>query len=550
MATICLLLAMATIRHWPLHQLDIKNAFLHGDLDEEIYMEQPPGFVAQGESGLVCKLRRSLYRLKQSPRAWFGKFRQVVQNFGMTRSEVDHFIFYCHSYFGKCVYLVVYVDDIVIIGNDDIKVSQLNHFQTKDLGHLKYFLGIEVAQSKEGIVISQRKYAFDILQETSMSNCRLVDSPIDPNMKLMVKQGELYFDPKRYRRLVGKLIYLTITRPDMSFAVGAPCIDHWAAVLRILRYIKKTPGEGLLYEDKGDTYISGYCDVDWVGSPIGFCISIRGNVASLKSKKQNTVARSSVEAEYQAMTSATCELIWVKQLIQELKFVDVQPMKLYCDNQVALHIASNPVFHEITKHIEIDCHFVQKKLLAKEIRDHRYKLYVPSLEHIIYMLQLEGEMGTNLVLINLFKALNFHKDFFQPFLYLPSLEYTISRHSHQTQLVTSLITLRSWSCLEALARIFLNRNPLDNFRTGEEDNFARMIKFCDYFIGVEVKGDSDFLTPIVNDSEDEGKKVEAVPKSHLLHHMGYGRRFIIISTKICMQKFGIFKLNSAIKKSD
>ncbi|RDX60103.1 Copia protein, partial [Mucuna pruriens] len=278
-------------------------------------MEQPPGFVAQGESGLVCKLRRSLYRLKQSPRAWFGKFSQVVQNFGMTRSEADHSIFYCHS-----------------------------------------------------------------SSETSMSNCKPLDSPMDPNMKLMVKHGEPYSDPERYRKLVGKLIYLTITKPDISFAVGvvsqfkqAPCVDHWAAVLCILRYIKKTPGQGLLYEDKGDIHISGYCDANWAGSPIdkrsttGFCISIRGNVVSWKSKKQNTVAHSSAEAEYQAMASITCELIWVKQLIQELKFVDVQPMKLYCDNQAALHIASNPVFHERTKHIEIDYHFVREKLLAKEI---------------------------------------------------------------------------------------------------------------------------------------------------------------------------------------
>ncbi|RDY10921.1 hypothetical protein CR513_04481, partial [Mucuna pruriens] len=146
--TIRLLLAMAAIRHWPLHQLDIKNAFLHCDLDKEIYMEQPPGFAAQGGSGLVCKLRRSLYGLKQSPRAWFGKFSQVVQNFEMTRSELYHFVFYSSS--DKC---------------------------TKDLGHLKYFLGIEVAQSKEGIVISQRKYALDILQETSMSNCRPLTVP-------------------------------------------------------------------------------------------------------------------------------------------------------------------------------------------------------------------------------------------------------------------------------------------------------------------------------------------------------------------------------------
>ncbi|RDX84669.1 hypothetical protein CR513_34244, partial [Mucuna pruriens] len=334
--TFHLLLATVAIHPWPLHQFEIKNVFLHSDLDEEIYMEQPPSFVAQEESSLVCNLRRSLYGLKQSPRAWFGKFSQVVQNFGMTRSEADHSVFYCHSSSGKCVYLVVYVDDIVIIGNDDIKIFQLkqclfSHFQTKDLSHLK------------GIVISQRKYGLNILQETSMSNYRLVNSPMDPNLKLMVKHGEFYSNPERYRRLVGKPIYLSTTSPNISFAV--PCIDHWAAILRILRYIKKTPGQGLLYEDKGDTHISGYCNADWAGSPID---------------------RQSI-TEYRAMASITCELIWVKQLIQELKFVYVQPMKLYCDNQVTLHIASNPIFHVRTKHIEIDCYFVREKLLAKEI---------------------------------------------------------------------------------------------------------------------------------------------------------------------------------------
>nr|KYP55651.1 Retrovirus-related Pol polyprotein from transposon TNT 1-94 [Cajanus cajan] len=376
---------MAAIRHWPLHQLDIKNAFLHGELEEEIYMEQPPGFVAQGESGLVCRLRRSLYGLKQSPRAWFGKFSHVVQNFGLKRSEADHSVFYCHTSPGRCVYLIVYVDDIVITGNDATTISQLkkhlfSQFQTKDLGHLRYFLGIEVAQSKEGIVISQRKYAIDILKETGMLDCKPIDSPMDPNQKLMADQGEPFTDPERYRRLVGKLIYLTITRPDLSFAVGivsqfmqAPHIDHWNAVLRILRYIKKAPGQGLLYEDKGDSQISGYCDADWAGCPIdrrsttGYCVFLGGNLISWKSKKQNVVARSSAEAEYRAMALITCELMWIKQLLQELKFCEGHPMKLYCDNQAALHIASNPVFHERTKHIEVDCHFVREKLLSKEI---------------------------------------------------------------------------------------------------------------------------------------------------------------------------------------
>ena len=241
-------------------------------------MEQPPGFVAQGESDLVCRLRRSLYGLKQSPRAWFGRFSNVLKQFGMVRSEKDHFVFYRHYTQHKSIFLVVYVDDIVITGSDEDVIGKLKHlsphFQTKDLGHLKYFLGIEVAQSSTGIVISQRKYALDILEEIGMSDCRHVETPMDPNIKLLPEQGEPLSDPRRYRRLVGKLNYLTITRPDISFAVSVvsqflqdPRVTHWDAAMRIVRYIKKTPGQGLLYEDRGHSQIVGYTDADWAGSP-------------------------------------------------------------------------------------------------------------------------------------------------------------------------------------------------------------------------------------------------------------------------------------------
>ena len=378
-ASVRLLIALAAMHHWTLHQLDIKNAFLHGKLTEEVYMEQPPGFVAQGESGLVCRLHRSLYGLKQSPRAWFGRFSSVIQDFGMTRCQSDHSVFFQHKN-GKCIYLVVYVDDIVITGNDQAGISLLKehlctHFQTKDLGKLKYFLGIEVAQSKSGIVISQRKYVLDILEETGMLDCKPIDTPMDPNVKLVPGQGEPLKDSERYRRLVGRLNYLTLTRPDISFAVSvvsqflqAPCNDHWDAVIRILRYLKGAPAQGLLYEDKGSNQIIGYSDADWAGSPSdrrstsGYCIMIGGNLISWKSKKQEVVARSSAEAEYRAMALATCELIWIKQLLQELRWKDVRSMRLICDNQAALHIASNPVFHERTKHIEVDCHFIRQKI--------------------------------------------------------------------------------------------------------------------------------------------------------------------------------------------
>ncbi|RVW87999.1 Retrovirus-related Pol polyprotein from transposon RE2 [Vitis vinifera] len=333
-ASVRLLLSMAAMCSWPLYQLDIKNAFLHGDLAEEVYMEQPPGFVAQGESGLVCRLRRSLYGLKQSPRAWFSRFSSVVQEFGMLRSTADHSVFYHHNSLGQCIYLVVYVDDIVITGSDQDGIQKLKqhlftHFQTKDLGKLKYFLGIEIAQSSSGVVLSQRKYALDILEETGMLDYKPVDTPMDPNVKLVPGQGEPLGDPGRYRRLVGKLNYLTITRPDISFPVSvvsqflqSPCDSHWDAVIRILRYIKSTPGQGVLYENRGHTQVVGYTDADWAGSPTdrrstsGYCVFIGGNLISWKSKKQDVVARSSAEAEYRAMALATCELIWLRHLLR------------------------------------------------------------------------------------------------------------------------------------------------------------------------------------------------------------------------------------------
>ncbi|RVW53095.1 Retrovirus-related Pol polyprotein from transposon TNT 1-94 [Vitis vinifera] len=353
-ASVRLLLSMAAMCSWPLYQLDIKNAFLHGDLAEEVYMEQPPGFVAQGESGLVCRLRRSLYGLKQSPRAWFSRFSSVVQEFGMLRSTADHSVFIIITPWGS-VFIWLFM------------------WTTSSLQAVIRM----IAQSSSGVVLSQRKYALDILEETGMLDCKPVDTPMDPNVKLVPGQGEPLGDPGRYRRLVGKLNYLTITRPDISFPVSvvsqflqSPCDSHWDAVIRILRYIKSTPGQGVLYENRGHTQVVGYTDADWAGSPTdrrstsGYCVFIGGNLISWKSKKQDVVARSSAEAEYRAMALATCELIWLRHLLQELRFGKDEQMKLICDNQAALHIASNPVFHERTKHIEVDCHFIREKIAS------------------------------------------------------------------------------------------------------------------------------------------------------------------------------------------
>ena len=237
----------------------------------------------------MCRLRRSLYDSKQSPRAWFDRFSYVVQEFGMLRSTTDHSVFYHHNFSRQCIYLVVYVDDIFITCSDKVGIQKLKqhlftHFQTKDLGKLKYFLGIEIAQSNSGVVLSQRKYALDILEETGMLDYKPVDTPMDPNVKLVPGQGESLGDLRRYRRLVGKLNYLTITRLDISFPVSvvsqflqSPCDDHWDAVICILHYIKVHQAK---VENRGHTQVVGYTDADWAG-----------NLISRKSKK-HVVARS------------------------------------------------------------------------------------------------------------------------------------------------------------------------------------------------------------------------------------------------------------------
>ena len=236
MTYVRLFISLAATYKWDLHQLDIKNVFFHGDLQEEVYMEQPLGFVTQGEIRKVCRLRKSLYGLKQSPRAWFGKFSQAVEEFGIQKSKSDHSAFYRNSSLG-IILLVLYVDDIIITGSDSKGISSLksflkSQFQTKDLGMLRYFLGIEVMRSKHGIFLSQRKHVFDLLSETGKLGVKPCSSPMVPGVQL-TREGETVEDPERYRRQVGKLNYLTVTRPDIAHLVCvvsqymfAPTVDH------------------------------------------------------------------------------------------------------------------------------------------------------------------------------------------------------------------------------------------------------------------------------------------------------------------------------------
>ncbi|KAK9062929.1 hypothetical protein SSX86_003558 [Deinandra increscens subsp. villosa] len=196
-----------------------------------------------------------------------------------------------------------------------------------------------------------------------------------PNGRLGAHEGDPLADAEKYRRIVGKLNYLTITRPDIAFPVSvvsqfmsSPRTSHWEAVCHILKYLKGAPGRGILYQNNGHHTVEGFTDADYNGDPTsrrsttGYCIRVGGNLVSWKSKKQSVVSRSSAESEYRAMAQTTCELVWVRNLLGEIGFKQNKPMNLWCDNEAAIHIANNPVFHERTKHIEVDCHFTREKL--------------------------------------------------------------------------------------------------------------------------------------------------------------------------------------------
>ncbi|KAM1792893.1 hypothetical protein ACFX12_036703 [Malus domestica] len=380
MNTVRVLLSVAVNSGWSLYQMDVKNAFLHGELQEEVYMQPPPGYI-QAQNGMVCKLHKAIDGLKQSPRAWYAKLSSVLERAGFLRSNADSSLFVRTGMRGRLM-ILIYVDDLIITGESETEIAALKQslqetFAIKDLGRLKYFLGIEMATSSKGLFLNQRKYVTDLLKETNLLDCKPATSPIDSKLKLTM-YGEALHNVSYYQRLVGKLIYLTITRPDITYAVGivsqfmhSPTVDHLNIVKRILRYLKGSIGRGILMQNNQSTSISGYTDADWAGNAIdrrsttGYCTFVGGNIVTWKSKKQQVIARSSAEAEYRAMAATACELIWLKGLLSDLGFHCSNSIPLMCDNQAAMHIAANPVFHERTKHIEVDCHFVRSPVQSQ-----------------------------------------------------------------------------------------------------------------------------------------------------------------------------------------
>lgn len=386
------LLSIAGALDLELSQLDVKTAFLHGDLDEELYIEQPEGFIQPGEEDLVCLLKKPLYGLKQASRKWNEKFDSFLTEFGLIRSTADPCVyFYRGEELGDVTILGIWVDDGLLATKTKERARAIikyleTHFEmTSRLAD--HFIGLEITRdrSRRQIFVSQTNFIQTLLERFRMTGCNPSSVPADPDSRLSVTSSPKYRDPLKstpYRAAIGGLMYVAkMTRPDVLFALIAasrycenPGKAHWEAVERILSYLSGTMDYGLCFGGtSSDNLLIGYSDSDFAGCPdtrrstSGLLFILNGGPIAWSSHLQKPVAQSTSEAEYYAAGHASREIVWLRELLNQLGFQQSLPTSLMCDNNSTIMMVLNPVFHERTKHIGIKYHFIRQQHLAKNI---------------------------------------------------------------------------------------------------------------------------------------------------------------------------------------
>ena len=385
LTTIRLVLKIVATENLHLEQLDVKTAFLHGDLEEELYMRQPEGFIKEDRKNLVCRLKKSLYGLKQAPRQWYKKFDSFMSSHGFTRCQADH----C-CYFKKIdnnfIILLLYVDDMLVAGSNmqeivNLKLKLSKQIEMKDLGAAKQILGMRIKRDTNSrtLLLSQDKYINKVLSRFNMQNAKVVSTPLGVHFRLSKEQSpkteeeRAYMAKVPYASAIGSLMYVMVcTRPDIAQAVGAvsrymnnPGKLHWEAVKWILRYLRGTTSKALCF--KGGDILTGYVDADLAGnvdirrSTTGYVYTLGGTAVSWGSQLQKIVSLSTTEAEYVVVTEASKERVWLQSFLEELGKKQEDNV-LYCDSQSAIHLAKNPSFHSRTKHIQLRYHFIRSLL--------------------------------------------------------------------------------------------------------------------------------------------------------------------------------------------
>jgi hypothetical protein len=378
--TVRLLIALAARSGWKVHHMDVKSAFLNGDLCEEVYVQQPPGFVVENGSGKVLRLRKALYGLRQAPRAWNARLDKELLKLGFVRNPLEHAVYRRSDNNGNFLMVGVYVDDLIITGPSQESITAFKHqmmksFSMSDLGLLTYYLGIQVVQKERETTLCQSSYAKKILEQAGMSGCNPCHVPMENKLKLSKEDKSSLVDATKYRSVIGSLRYLVNTRPDLAYSVGIvsrymekPRASHWAAVKQILRYIAGTLNFGCRYTRSGlsEPKLLGFSDSDLAGdiddrkSTSGSVFFVGMNLVTWMSQKQRVVALSSCEAEYIASANAACQGIWLSRLLGELLGIQAPKVNLLVDNKSAIALSKNPVHHERSKHIDTKYHFVRE----------------------------------------------------------------------------------------------------------------------------------------------------------------------------------------------
>ncbi|KAJ9560217.1 hypothetical protein OSB04_005377 [Centaurea solstitialis] len=385
-----LFLAFAAHMNFKVYQMDIKNAFLNGKLNEEVYVAQPPGFVDPKFPDHVYKLNKALYGLKQAPRAWYDTLSTFLLSKGFVRGKIDSTLFL--KKYPKHILLVqIYVDDI-IFGSTNPKLCEKfellmkSEYKMSMMGELTFFLGLQIKQSEKGIFINQGKYVHEMLKKFDLTSCTPMKTPMAPPLSLDKDSKGKPVDVTLYRGMIGSLLYLTASRPDIMYSTclcaryqAEPKESHLTAVKRIFRYLKGTPNMGLWYSKDSGFDLTAYSDSDFAGCKIdrksttGGCHLLGGKLVSWTSKKQNSVSTSTAEAEYVAAGICCAQVLWLRNQLQDYD-IQLSKIPIYCDNTSAIAIANNPVLHSKTKHIEVRYHFIRDHVMNGDIELH----FVPT----------------------------------------------------------------------------------------------------------------------------------------------------------------------------
>ena len=368
-------LAYAAHKNFTVYQMDVKTAFLNGELDEEVYVSQPDGFVDPTRPNDVYLLKKALYGLKQAPRKWYDSLSKFLVSAGFSKGSIDPTLFIKNQ--GKDIILIqVYVDDI-IFGSTNAKYcrnfSKLmeDKFQMSMFDEMTLFLGLQVRQLPSGIFLNQSKYISDMLKRFNMANCQSIKTPMEARTTLGPDVDGTPFDQTTYRNMIGSLMYLTASRPDIMFSVhlcaryqSNPKESHYQAVKRIFRYLRGTIHLGIWYPKETGFELTSYSDADHAGckldrkSTSGSAQFLGDKLVSWSSKKQNCVSTSTAEAEYVAAASCCSQVLWMRTQLRDYGF-SFNRIPIYCDSKSAIAISVNPVQHTKTKHIDVRYHFIK-----------------------------------------------------------------------------------------------------------------------------------------------------------------------------------------------